>query len=375
VSVEICTSRVWKALLVTVTATVFAGACSPTTGDPDGSPTQGSAATSTPTAIAHGVESAGCTEGVSSGSRSESFRHDGIERTYDIVVPETAQGVAMPLVLSFPGFTNSSEDQAVRSGLAARAPADGFVAVFPQGSDFDGTTPSYFNLETTDDPSLADDVGFTAEILDRVEADLCIDRSRIFVSGFSNGGMFAATLGCALSDRVAAVASVAGVHLLPDCRGRPMPIIITHGTADDIVPLSKGDIGTASADVIRYFGGNEAQLRMSAPVTGTSVRSWAKSWARRNGCSLIDPVVESAVESGSVVETTAYRKCRAGGDVVLQVMEGEDHDWPLSPGPDATARVLSFLASHPFPSMSSADTRSFRHRAPPDRASDGRSFA
>ena len=194
-------------------AVVIVGACSPTTGGTDRSPTPGSPATSTPTPIAHGVESAGCNEGVSPGSRSESFRHDGIERTYDIVVPETAQGVAMPLVLSFAGFSNSSDDQAERSGLAARAPADGFVAVFPQGSDFEGTTPSYFNLETVDDPSLADDVGFTAEILDRVEADLCIDRSRIFVSGFSNGGMFAATLGCALNDRVAAVASVAGVHL------------------------------------------------------------------------------------------------------------------------------------------------------------------
>ena len=241
-----------------------------------------------------GVESAGCNEGVSPGSRTESFRHDGIERTYDLVVPETAQGVAMAVVLSFPGFTNSSEDQAERSGLAARAPADGFVAVFPQGSDFEGTTPSYFNLETVDDPSLADDVGFTAEILDRVEADLCIDRSRIFVSGFSNGGMFAATLGCALSDRVAAVAAVAGVHLLPDCRGRPMPIIITHGSADDVVPLSEGDVGPAALDIIRDFGGNEAQLRMTAAVTGTSVRSWAESWARRNGCRLIEPAVESA---------------------------------------------------------------------------------
>ena len=335
-----------KALLVTVTATVLAGACSPTR-NPDGSPTRGSPATSTPTAIApEVVESAGCNQGVSPGSRSESFRHDGIERAYDIVVPETAQGVAMPLVLSFPGFTNSSEDQAVRSGLAARAPADGFVAVFPQGSDFEGTTPPYFNLETVDDPSLADDVGFTTEILDRVEADLCIDRSRIFVSGFSNGGMFAATLGCALNDRVAAVAAVAGVHLLPDCPGRSMPIIITHGTADDVVPLSNGDIGWASADqIMREFGGNEAQLRMSAAVTGTSVRYWVESWARRNGCRLIDP----AVVSGSVVETTAYRKCRAGGDVVLQVIEGGDHDWPLSPGPDATGWVLSFFARHPFP--------------------------
>ena len=343
-------------------AVVIAGACSPTTGDPDGSQTQGSPSTLAATAIAPEVESAGCNEGVSPGSRSESFRHDGIERAYDIVVPETAQGVAMPVVLSFPGFTNSSEDQAVRSGLASRAPADGFVAVFPQGSDFEGTTPPYFNLETVDDPSLADDVGFTAEILDRVEADLCIDRSRIFVSGFSNGGMFAATLGCALSDRVAAVAAVAGVHLLPDCRGRPMPIIITHGSADDVVPFSEGDVGLAadaSREIILGSGGNEAQLRMLAAVNETSVRSWVESWARRNGCRLIDP----AVVSGSVVETTAYRKCRAGGDVVLQVIEGVD---TIGPRAQDRMRQLGRCRSSRdtrSPSMSSADTRFLRHCA------------
>ena len=97
--------------------------------------------------------------------------------------------------------------------------------------------------------------------------------------------------------------------------------------------------------MIRDFGGNEAQVRMSAAVTGTSVRSWAESWAKRNGCRLIDP----AVKSGSVVETTSYRKCRAEGDVVLQVIEGGDHGWPLSPGWDATDQALSFFASHPFP--------------------------
>jgi polyhydroxybutyrate depolymerase len=330
--------------LAVLFAVVIAGACSPATGDPGGSPTQGSPSTSTATSIAPGVESVGCNLALAPGSWSESFRHDGIERAYDFVVPETARGVAMPVVLSFHGYSLSSEDQALISGLAARALTDGFVAVFPRGSDFEGTTPSYFNLETVDDPSLADDVGFTAEILDRVEADLCIDRSRIFVSGFSNGGMFAATLGCALGDRVAAVAAVAGVHLLPHCRGRPMPIIITHGSADDVVPLSQGDAGPAAA-VIRVFGGNEAELRMTAAVTGTSVRSWAESWARRNGCRLID----SAVEFGPVVETTAYRKCRAGGDVVLKVIEGGGHEWPLSPGSDATAQALSFFASHPFP--------------------------
>ena len=34
---------------------------------------------------------------------------------------------------------------------------------------------------------------------------------------------------------------------------------------------------------------------------------------------------------------------------MLQVIEGGDHDWPLSPGWDATDQALSFFASHPFP--------------------------
>jgi polyhydroxybutyrate depolymerase len=301
----------------------------------------------TPEAIAPGVESAGCNEDVSPGSRTVSFRYDGIKRTYDIVVPETERGVAMPVVLSFHGFTDSSRAHASRSGLAARAAADGFIGVFPRGSNVDGTTPPYFNIETVDDPSLADDVGFTAKILDRVEAELCVDRSRIFASGWSNGGMFAATLGCALSDRVAAVASVSGVHLLPDCRGRPMPIIVIHGTFDDMVPFSEDDVASAAdiREMVRGLGGNRAQARMFAPVNGTSVRSWVESWAKRNGCRLIDP----AVESGSVVQTTAYRNCRAGGDVVLQEVVGGGHDWPPDPGSDTTAEALSFFASHPFP--------------------------
>ena len=310
-------------------------------------PTPSPLASLAPVAIAPGVESAGCSEGTSPGSRTVSFRSDGIKRTYDIVVPETERGVAVPVVLGFHGFTDSSAALASRSDLAARAAADGFIGVFPRGSDVDGTTPPYFNIGRVDDPSLADDVGFTAKILDRVEAELCVDRSRIFASGWSNGGMFAATLGCALSDRVAAVASVSGVHLLPDCRGRPMPIIVIHGSADDIVPLSEDDVRPA-ADVrgfIRELGGNQAQVRMFAPVDLTPVESWVESWAERNGCRLTDP----AVESGIVVDKIAYRNCRAGGDVVLQVVKGGGHDWPPSPASDTTAEALSFFASHPLP--------------------------
>ena len=298
--------------------------------------------------------SAGCANEPSPGSRSVELRHDGVDRVYDIVVPGTARGVPLPVVLGFHGFSLSSADQATRSGLAVRAFADGFIAIFPQGSDLGGSTPAYFNIETFEDPTLADDVGFTAAILDATEAELCVDPSRVYAMGFSNGGLFVATLGCALGDRIAAVAPVAGVHLLPECGGRPMPVIVTHGTEDFVVPFADDDVGPASRRALREIvlgtGGTDAQVHMLGMASATSVESWVESWASRNGCTLGAPDVTEATD----VDTTAFVGCRSGADVVLQVVPEGGHDWPAGDGFDATGRALEFFWSHPLPAGSPA---------------------
>ena len=291
--------------------------------------------------------SPGCSNVPSPGSRAVSLRYDGVDRTYDIVVPDTRAGEPMAVVMGYHGFGNSAQEQATVSGLADRALAEGFVAVFPHGTDSEGSTPAYFNLETVDEPSLADDVGFTAALLDDVEADVCVDRTRIFAMGLSNGGMFVSTLACALGERIAAVAPVAGVHLLPDCDGRPVPIIVTHGTADPVVPFDDGGGGlVALADLLGLTGAAASQLRMFEAVVETPATSWVESWAKHNGCSLDAPEV-TVVETG--VERTAYAGCDAGGDVVLQAVEGGGHDWPTAPGLDATTRALEFFRDHPLP--------------------------
>ena len=329
--------RLFASCLV-LAAALAAGACS--------GQTQGTSTSEESTTGVHS-SSAGCGNAPSPGSRAVSLRHDGVDRTYEIVVPDTQPGEPMAVVLGYHGFGNSAQELATVSGLADRALADGFVAVFPQGTDSEGSTPAYFNLETVDEPSLADDVGFTAALLDDVEADVCVDRTRIFAMGLSNGGMFASTLACALGDRIAAVAPVAGVHLLPDCDGRPVPIIVTHGTADPVVPFDDGGGGlVALADLLGLTGAAASQLRMFEAVVETPATSWVESWAKHNGCSLDAPEV-TVVETG--VERTAYAGCDAGGDVVLQAIEGGGHDWPTAPGLDATARALEFFRHHPLP--------------------------
>lgn len=309
----------------------------------------------TPAAPTPAVESgsAGCANAPSPGSRSVELRHDGLDRVYDIVVPETASGVPLAVVLGFHGFSGSSVEQATTSGLGDLALADGFIAIFPQGSDLGGTTPAYFNIETIEDPTLADDVGFTAAILDATEAELCVEPSMVYAMGHSNGGMFAATLGCALGDRIAAVAPVAGVHLLPECSGRSMPVIVTHGSEDPLVPFADDDVGPGSRRALRELvlglGGTDAEPHMFGAVTATSVESWVESWASRNGCTLGAPDVTETTD----VETTGFAGCRSGVDVVLQVVPEGGHDWPTVVF-DATGRVLEFFWSHPLPAESPA---------------------
>jgi polyhydroxybutyrate depolymerase len=322
-------------LCICVALAVLTGACSEETQDAS--------------VMANGAPSpsSGCARTPSLRSGTVSLRHDGMDRSYDVVVPDKRSGAPMSLVLGNHGFGGSPQDQAARSGLADRALRDGFVAVFPRGSDSDRSTLAYFNLETVDDPSLADDVGFTGAILDDVEADLCVDRTRIYAMGMSNGGMFVSTLACTLGDRIAAVAPVAGVHLLPDCGERPVPIIVTHGTSDFTVPFDDDDVDRVSlADLFRGTAISPAQLRMFEPLAETPVTSWVESWARHNGCSLDAPEVTTVEE---MVERTAYTECDDGGDVVLQAVDSGGHDWPTPPRLDTTARALAFFQDHPLP--------------------------
>ena len=68
-------------------------------------------------------------------------------------------------------------------------------------------------------PGLPDDVVFTRALLDLVATRTCVDPARVYATGVSNGGGLAARLGCALADRLAAVAPVAGGYSsLPACR-------------------------------------------------------------------------------------------------------------------------------------------------------------
>src|SRR5260221_564174 len=82
-------------------------------------------------------------------------------------------------------------------------------------------------------------------LLDELPRRLLVDADRIFVTGFSNGASMTFRLGAELSDRIAAIAPVAG-HYWPTAStpARPVPTLFLIGDHDPLVPLTGGRVDT-----------------------------------------------------------------------------------------------------------------------------------
>ena len=99
------------------------------------------------------------------------------------------------------------------SGLPDQA---GFIIVAPQGSG--PVTRWMWDLGDSEyDLSLANpDIAFIDALMDHLGGSLCLDTSRIYAAGSSNGAIGVWALGCTLDGRIAAIAAVAGPTDLGD---------------------------------------------------------------------------------------------------------------------------------------------------------------
>lgn len=265
------------------------------------------------------------------GDFNESFTRDRVERTYVIHFPPWEDSdEPLPLVLNLHGFGSNARQQAAYSRFPEIADAEGFIVVTPDGAG----TPQRWNNAGFDGE--ADDIGFIGALLDELEHELCIDTSRVYAAGISNGSVMAQRLACEMPGRFAAIAAVAALVYPTNCAtDAPVPIIAFHGTADACVP---------------YEGGRTACGRGNLPVP--PVETALANWARHNGCGG-EPERSQATAH---VRLIAYRACRDGAEALLYVIEGGGHTWPGSAAVarlgettdeiDATELIWAFFEAH-----------------------------
>ena len=108
----------------------------------------------------------------------------------------------------------------------------------------------------------------------------------------------------------------------------PVPVLIMHGDADDVVP---------------YDTTTPLPARIGRPLPA---RDGALFWARANECAVLMPRRDT-LPSGRVLRDTWDTRCRA--PVVFVTVRGGDHGWPRTDrgsSIDATDVIWKFFTQH-----------------------------
>jgi polyhydroxybutyrate depolymerase len=234
-----------------------------------------------------------------------------------------------PAVLLFHGNGGSAGDMEASTGLSELADRNGFLAVYPQGLSV-GAGQAFWASSGRIELGV-DEVRFTADLLDDLQARFCVDPARVAAAGHSAGGGVAARLACELAGRVAAVAPVAAALFTEPvpCRpARAVPVLSVHGTADEVLP----------------YGGQGASV--ASPLALPALPTWLGQWATRDGCPG-DPAIFL-----DTPEVTGFRwtGCRDGTEVIHYRINGGGHEAPRTiGGRPFTEVVWEFFAAHPLP--------------------------
>lgn len=263
----------------------------------------------------------------------------GENRSYFLYVPDTYDPASLtPLVISMHGFAEWPAHQMQISHWNDLAEQYGFIVIYPSGTSFPLRWRTRGAPGSDSDPMR--DVAFISDLIDKLESEYNIDPARIYANGLSNGGGMAFVLSCKLSERIAAIGSVAGAYLFPweECQpSRAVPAIVFHGTADHVVP---------------YRGGPSRSFDISFP----NISEWVDTLARRNGCSSTPQEIPATGEVGGL----QFTNCTSNANVVFYTIAGGGHSWPGGePMPefivghttqdiDATETMWDFFQEHPL---------------------------
>lgn len=188
---------------------------------------------------------------------NSTINHDGMEREYILYVPASySADMPVALLLCFHGYTSNNKVIMNYSKFNEIADTANFIIAYPQGTLLEGKT--HWNVGGWTLKSKTDDIGFVNLLLDSISDKYSIDSNRIYSTGMSNGGFMSFLLGCQLSDRIAAIASIAGsmtIQTFANCDPKhPTPVLQMHGDADGTVPYQGAATWTKSIDeVVGYW--------------------------------------------------------------------------------------------------------------------------
>lgn len=266
----------------------------------------------------------------------------GMERAA-LVVNAPPAPERRPLVLVLHGGAGSAAMQRQRTGFDSVAQREGFMVVYPQGSEF---RPGMHAWNTgylmRGQVGAVDDVAFLDALIDVLIDQHGADPERVYMTGGSNGGMMTLVYATRRAERLAGIAPVIAAMFSFDVRpSRPVPILLINGALDQEVPIGGGM-------------SRNPLVRNAQTAPYQSLEDTVNFWLGVNR-SHREPQVR--VE-GSV--TTRTWGASPGGAVTVSIVDAEaGHGWPGSSptrrasasgrAMSATELIWGFFRQHPPP--------------------------
>lgn len=255
------------------------------------------------------------------------LEYDGIERTYDLYVPDTLPNDPA-LVIALHPTGSSGKAMAALTDFSTAADDNAFIVAYP---NTEGVTWAH---DARDD-TLPDDVGFIGALIDQLTGEYAV--GSVYVAGFGSGGLMAMRLACEVPTPLDGVIVVGALlwdyhrDNCPEATTHAVDVLIVHGTNDAFYEVE--------TSVYRPIFGGESSTILGEHDT-------LEFWAARNGCDL-----ESASDEHNNLRL--YHDCPDEVRVALYRVLGGGQNWSRVGdyelnqfGVDTTAIVSAFIAGN-----------------------------
>ena len=260
-------------------------------------------------------------------SKEKIVEYNGKDRSYRLHLPKNySDQHNYPLVIVLHGTPDNPRIIEMYSGWSRKADKEGFIVVYPYGTRSKSLSAPSWNSKFCCGDALSsneDDVGFISLLIDKLKDEYSVDGNKVYVTGFSNGAMMTNILGVTLSEKVTAIATVAGSvggrvedsdealegevekeYIFIDKSYKSIPVIIFHGRNDRSVP---------------FEGGIDKKKAYNFAGAYDSVNFWLEN----NACDKHPAQIEKKDEYTKEV----YNGCEGNGEIVFFAVNS-GHVWP-----------------------------------------------
>jgi polyhydroxybutyrate depolymerase len=261
-------------------------------------------------------------------------------RSYTMYIPSTwTPNVVSPLLIALHGLSGWDLQLMDNTAFNNLAEANNFIVVYPNGTgeklgdrgirSWNGGQVGWCTSGNCPPSQISkiDDVAYISKLIDDVSSRYPIDPKRVYLTGHSNGSQLAQRSVCELSNKITAIAVVAGHLALDTCNpDSPVSVLQIYGTEDTLNPENGG---TAKISFGIY----------SFEYNSKGVMKSVQMLALANGCSANYSQNNNLSNKDLTIYT--WPGCKNGVVVSSIKISGASHAWMGRPAQSADSIKLS----------------------------------